>query len=1183
MPSIPQFKSAWDAMRKRLPGRPGPGLARIGRGLGMSVLLCIHGVVLLWLAGVLLFPVLAIRYLRMEASQAIGRDISLESLRFNPFTFDLKAAGLTITDKSERGILAGFSSLEVNLDPLALVEKRLKVSRFLLENPELHLARDSSGRLNIVDLMPKPASNQPSQPRTFELIPAGVSFSLSDVRIVGGSVSFDDSLTGTRQEVKDLRFTIESLSSDQPGLHEIFSTGGQVNESSLVLAVRADLMADVPELEARLSVKNVVFRHYTPYFLKLKRPLDLKMEEAGVWARATLPRRSGISALRVEGNAKLSGVSLGAPEEQVAGFETLEIQGASLDAASGAIRAERVEIVSPSLRVNRDEAGVFDLLALLEQVPAPTAEQGAPARPAVPSPGGPAPSDAGRHGPSLSVGEVVLKGGQARLNDQGLAMAVSLTNVQARLAGLDTGAGRLGSLTMEASGDRFKRLMIEAQGGFSPVNLAGKASVEEIDLSQPIPLLKRLLPKLGLSGTASCTVGFSMDATSGDSLPKLNAGLDLKAFKAQVEGQAEPLFAADSLGVSGVGANLGARRVTVGQVQVAGGGMAVSRDEKGGFPAMEALGVGQSGQGGRGGGAAPWAVSVDQVRLAGFSLRYSDAQAKLEERLDLEECGVKDFATDLEKPLTVEVKGSINGQAPFEAQGQIGLKQPSLGLKLSASGLPLADIARLAPALPASVLSGQASLSGDVAASLGANGPSATFKGDASIADLKLARPGQDEPWAGFAALSLKGADCSLAPLDFKAVSLTLDSPMLSLTLDKDGKPVLPFAIQTGAGPSGQGGQPAGAPGASPAAFSYALDQVEVKGGQVDLTAQGFDPPLTGRLADITASLAGVRPNQPTKIVLSLAVGHAGKLQAQGQAGWISGAPMLDLKATLENMDLGEISPVSQKFTGFPITRGKLGLKLDYKAEAKKLDLDNKILVVGIQLGRKTAQPGGKDIPLDLAVSLLTNSKGVIDLDIPVKGDLSKAKADLSDVVSTAMAGMFAKILFSPLAFLNVAHGSGRTAFVDFAPGSAELTPEARKTLAALGDALRDRPRLSLEVMAYADPKAEAASLSEAGKPPQAPQPPAEKPAQGKARPSQGAKPGQPVPPSGEHPGAGQAKPSPPDWASLAKQRQDAVIAFLTGPGKLPQERVFPITGQALQPPAVKGQSGSRADVRLRY
>jgi len=325
----------------------------------------------------------------------------------------------------------------------------------------------------------------------------------------------------------------------------------------------------------------------------------------------------------------------------------------------------------------------------------------------------------------------------------------------------------------------------------------------------------------------------------------------------------------------------------------------------------------------------------------------------------------------------------------------------------------------------------------------------------------------------------------------------------------------------------------------------------------VAVAAGMVDPPLPLVLSGVEFTALGAGSASQAAVNLKLKAGEWGWAWLEGQAGLAGQGVQARFKAALENLDLSELSPLARRYTGFPVTRGKLWIRTDCLYEASRIDLKNNLVASGLQLGRKSPVPGGGDVPLDLAVSLLTNAKGVIDLDIPVTGSPDTAKADLKDVISTAMAGAFARIMFSPLAFLNVGQSSGDVARLGFEPGSAELSPEARKVLASLGEAVSARPRLSLEVSAYADPVADAQALA------------ARRARQEQAQPGAAAQP----PP----------EPGPAELEALARQRRSAVMTFLSQVGKLPGDKLYPVNTEAAQPPRVKDWPDARAEVRLRY
>ncbi|WP_243311434.1 DUF748 domain-containing protein [Fundidesulfovibrio agrisoli] len=1179
-----------------LPGL-GPEVYSIARALGVGALWCAYGVVLVLFLGSVALPLLFKGYLEKEASAALDREIRLASMSVNPFTGRVRLGGFSLASKKGGEPLASFDLLDLQVGPLSLARGRFLVRGLHLENPRVRLGRDAEGRLNIADLLPEASGEEASRGNPLEFTIPEMSFSVSDVSITGGTLVFEDELKGTRHQVDDLRFTLDSYSSGQSGLREAFSTEGLVNGSDVLLNVRADLYSDPPQAEARLSVKNLSMKRYSPY-LPLKRPMDLSVADAGLRVRAVFG-----AAGRLEGEAKLSGVGLTADEENFLRLDTIEVQGVSLDPAVGSLEAERLLLGAPVLGLSRDEQGRVGLLGALE-LAHQEETQAVSAR------------EAGGAPPGFKLAGAELRDGRVEIRDAGLGLTVTLQDLRAALAGLDAQAGKVESVRLEAGSNLFERVQVKAGGAYLPLDLSGELTLEGLDFGKQLPTLRRLMPKLTLAGVAGNRTTFTLKDAGGQLAGTLSASLDVSGLRAQAEGQGAPLLQAKTLKIAGLDVDLAARRVAVGQVALGGGTAALTRAADGRFPALAALAVQapaaqqaapqQAAPPAPQTPAQPWRVSAGQLHITDMAAAWQDDQAKMSLAVNLADFSLKDVGAGVDKPVGFAAKGTLDTKAAFDVSGEltgVGTSGVSdtLGIsaKLGLSGVDLAQAARFVPGLPVAVLAGQAGAEGSLKASLGKGGVTASYAGGASVAGLSLAQPGQTDPWLTLAGLNASGIAFQLSPPDFKAESITLDSPVLQLALDKDGKPVLPFAAQTQtqaqAQPQGKAPAPdkGAAPKASGALPGYDVASFLMRGGSVTLSPQGFDPPLSLTVKDIQVGLKGLKPGERAAVDASAQIGHSGKLRAQGNAGWTgSGPPVLDMKSTLDGLDLGELSPVSRKYTGFPITRGKLGLNLDYKIDAKALDLKNKIVVSGLQLGRKTPEPGQKDIPLDLAVSLLTDSKGVIDLDIPVKGAPETAKADLRDVISTAMAGAFAKVLFSPLAFLNVAGSSGSTAYAPFAPGTDQLTPEARKTLLSLGGALAGRPRLNVEIMTYVDPPTEAAAYGESLAQAQAQAKaqtaqPAQPAAEKGGKPAKGAKaqaPAQAPQPASESGQAAQPAraPSAEDWANLARKRMEVVWLLLTSEAKLPGERIYPVTGEATKPPKVQGQPGSRAEVRLR-
>jgi hypothetical protein len=116
---------------------------------------------------------------------------------------------------------------------------------------------------------------------------------------------------------------------------------------------------------------------------------------------------------------------------------------------------------------------------------------------------------------------------------------------------------------------------------------------------------------------------------------------------------------------------------------------------------------------------------------------------------------------------------------------------------------------------------------------------------------------------------------------------------------------------------------------------------------------------------------------------------------------------------------------------------------------------------------------------LKLAVALLKDSNGVIDLGLPVTGSLDDPQFRLGPIIWKAFIGLLTKIATSPFKLLGSLFGGDEEMnLVEFAPGSATLEPAARQRLSGLVKAMKERPGLQLEVPAVYSTEVDGAALA---------------------------------------------------------------------------------------------------------
>jgi hypothetical protein len=150
-------------------------------------------------------------------------------------------------------------------------------------------------------------------------------------------------------------------------------------------------------------------------------------------------------------------------------------------------------------------------------------------------------------------------------------------------------------------------------------------------------------------------------------------------------------------------------------------------------------------------------------------------------------------------------------------------------------------------------------------------------------------------------------------------------------------------------------------------------------------------------------------------------------------------------------------------------------MEVKYKVEDQKLQASNHLFLDQLTFGDKVDSPTATKLPVLLAVSLLKNSRGEIDINLPISGSLDDPKFSVGGIIVQVIVNLLTKVITAPFALLASAFGGGEElGYVEFAPGAATLGPAQVQRLDALAKALNDRPGLKLDIIGRVEPTADA-------------------------------------------------------------------------------------------------------------
>jgi len=216
-------------------------------------------------------------------------------------------------------------------------------------------------------------------------------------------------------------------------------------------------------------------------------------------------------------------------------------------------------------------------------------------------------------------------------------------------------------------------------------------------------------------------------------------------------------------------------------------------------------------------------------------------------------------------------------------------------------------------------------------------------------------------------------------------------------------------------------------------------------------------------------------PEKAGTVELRAKVGRTAPVEIRGKINPLGPDLFLDINASASGVELPPLSPYAVKYAGYGIERGKLSLKAKYLLERRQLKAENNIYLDQLTFGARVESPTATKLPVTLAIALLKDRNGVIDVNLPITGSLDDPHFSLGGVLLRAFLNLITKVVTSPFALLGniVGHHGGdgeELGHVEFAPGRASMSSREQGKLGALAKALEERPALKLEVSGRVDP-----------------------------------------------------------------------------------------------------------------
>ncbi|AOK63052.1 DUF748 domain-containing protein [Burkholderia ubonensis] len=1106
--------------------------ARRTRRIGLGVLIFL---VLFGLLGFFAAPPLIRHIAEQQLSRQLDRPATIQRIALNPYTLNLEADGIHLGERGGRGDFIDIGKLVVRPSWTSLFRGAPIVNEVRVDAPRFHVVRYDAQRFNFTDLIEK--FSTPSKPES-----KPTHFSVSNIQINDGRIDFDDRLLNEKHVVDNWTLGIPYIAT-LPSKTDIFVQPKlrlRLDGSPIVIEGRTKPFAQSRESEIELKFDKLDVPQLISY-VPAKLPVAVTSGLLSSNLKLNFVMSGATPALRVSGTVDLNDAKVtSAASEPLFAARGVHVAAAGLEPLRNALHFDEIRVDQPVVDLARDRQGVLNVEKLAAH---PAAQPNAKARSAAPASSGvavPAAASAAQAASSaaaptetktppldLTIRHFAIDGGTINLDDRVPATptTLSLTKLAATLDGFTLQGNTPAKYTLSTSLSRGGD--VKAEGAFSVAakQADAKLTVDALALPALQPYLGEATRARVLDGTLGATLNAKadwgktpLDAQVADS------EVSLKSLKVATPDAKTPAIVLPDASAKIAKVDLATRTAQIASVDASGLALDVTRLKDGTIDlaalasaeqkALPARTVARKAE-----AAAPsWHYRIDALNVKDAAANYTDLSTPRPVKLAIKPLAlsVQKISDDLTKPLPMELKATLNRKGSLNVSGDVTAQPLKLGLKIDGNRL---DAAAFEPyfgsALNATVASALLNVNGNLAFAQANGATRASYRGDAALVDVRMLDKATSDPFAGWRSLALsnlkatydeKGTDVDAARVTFsnfygrvlldaqgrlnlKDIVAKESGPAQSLTRDTSKGETAPAAAS--AAVTQQASAPAAAsastvvkaapPPQNPVRVHFG--EFVLQNGRVNYTDNFIKPNYTANLVAIKGTIGAFGTDSTTSAPVDVAANLAGNgpITIKGTVNPLIAKPALDLTATAHDIELTNLTPYSAKYAGYPITKGKLNVDLHYQLANDQLSANNHIFIDQLTFGDHVENDTATKLPVKLAISLLKNSRGEIDVSLPVSGSLSNPEFSVGGLIWRAVLNLIAKAVTSPFTLLAHAFGGGgeELGYVEFAPGSDELADAQQKKLDTVVKMLNEKASIRLDLIGRVDPDKDTPGLRE--------------------------------------------------------------------------------------------------------
>ena len=1071
--------------------------------------------VLLGVIGFLIAPGIVKGIAEKQIAEQTGRKATIGAIKLNPYALSATIDDFKLYEPDGTTVAAQVDELFANVSSASLFRRALVFDALRVTRPKITIVRLEVQRFSFSDIVDKMLAKPKSD--------STLHYSLNNIELDDGSIAFDDRVTGRKHVVDHIAIGLPFLS-DLPYATEITVTpkfAAVVNGSALALTGKAQPFAQDHEASIDFDVTDLdvpAYLDFAPTPLRVKVASAKLSTKLNILFKATAKAADGKTtpqSLSISGTVGLADLRLTDPaSHEVIAVKRIDVDAEKIEPLLAAIALKRVAIVEPHIAATRRKDNSIDLVGLFTPAPGPAKAAATDAKP-----------DATAPKPVVTIAAASIAGGRVSLTDETLATPSTTTfdaiDLKLDRVALEGDAPMDFALSLNTPDEG--RIETKGNAVLARSKASGTFQMRHFRPGAFANYVATFLAARIGDGTVDVDARYAIDASGPELLGKVDRiSARIAGLRSQLPSEKTSFVAADAIALEGASYDFPTHAFAADSLTLTAPVVSIARDAKGHLNLQTAVIEKAPASPGKDvaivvkpADTKPFTALVKRLVVERGNVSFDDASQATPVRVQASPLNftAENVGTAVGAIVPFSLDTGIDQRGKLSVKGKLSTMPLSVDAAVVASNVAVGWLAayagdRLNVVLESADLNARGTVRLQPPASKRAEAPpDVSYRGSLGVGRLRALDRVTSEEFVRWKTLDIPQVDFQMpaknAPVSVVLGTVALDDFYARLIVNANGRLNLQDVVATpGQQQSVTNPEAAGTPNPAPppavtqkknassaqiatTAPSPSTPQptIRVKGvklthGRIGITDNFVKPNYSANLTDLVGEVSAISSDAPEPADLKLEgrIDGDGVLTVSGKLNPLAPITYTDIAAEAKDIELTRLSPYAIKYAGYAIERGKLSMTVKYHIDQGKLDASNRLFLDQLTFGEKVDSPTATKLPVLLAVSLLKNSRGEIDVNLPISGSLSDPQFSIGGVIVRVIVNLLTRAITSPFSLIASAVGGGgggstdELGYVQFKPGVSDMTPQGKAKLETLAKALADRPALKLDIIGRFDP-----------------------------------------------------------------------------------------------------------------